>query len=487
MFLSLDLLRRRGWIAALLALLAVAASLAWSLFLATPRFTSETSLIIMQKGAALQDYNTLLLNQTLTQTYAEIARGHAVLQQVIQDLDLDHNHAEGHASHPTLTPAELSRRVSVTAIKGTQIIRLRVSDTDPASAQRLAAETAAAFTARVRALMKVDNVQVIDPASLPSSHDYPRPILNALLAAVLGLAFGLALIFLLAHLDNTLRTTDDVAKHFGLPVLGIIPTITSTDAIMVVSKQPRSTAAEAFRMLATNLRFVGLDRPLKTILVTSSVPGEGKSFTALNLATALAQTGRKVLLIDADLRQPAIHRYGGLWNEGLGLTVALTSQEEGMRDVFAQPTEVENLHILTSGPIPPNPVELLGSSRMATLIERLEAQYDLLIIDGPPVLVAADASVLSTYADGCLLVVRSGLTKTPLATRGLETLRQVKAKTLGAVLDAVGGAEKGYRHYDRYHYYHYYEARAGRHRKGQGSDRVEGSGSGAAAPPPRGP
>lgn len=225
------------------------------------------------------------------------------------------------------------------------------------------------------------------------------------------------------------------------------------DPKLVTVLAPRSPAAEAFRVLRTNLQFMGLDRPLASLVITSAGPEEGKTLTAANLAVAFAQSGQRVVLVDADLRRPMVHRTFGL-SHGLwrGLTSVLTSAAD-LGSVLAQ-TPVEGLRVLPSGPIPPNPAEMLGSQRMRHLMAALLEQFDLVVYDTPPVLAVADAPILAAVSDGTLLVVRANKVSHPLARRAHEALSAVKARVLGVVLDGVPGrARSGY--YD----YHYYGAR----------------------------
>ncbi len=228
---------------------------------------------------------------------------------------------------------------------------------------------------------------------------------------------------------------------------------------LVTSLSPRSVVGEAYRILRTNLQFLSLDKPLRHLVVTSAVPGEGKTLTAANLAVVEAQAGKKVIAVDADLRRPALHRRFELpGNTGLTTWLAGGAQLPDM----LQPTVLPNLHLLASGPIPPNPAELLGSSRMQELMAQLSDAADLIIWDTPPAIVVSDASVLATRADGTLLVVRAAQEPYFSVKRAKEQLQQVGARILGVVLDAVpSGGGSDYYH-SHYHYYYYY---GGQHRK----------------------
>lgn len=226
--------------------------------------------------------------------------------------------------------------------------------------------------------------------------------------------------------------------------------------MIITHHDPKSPAAEAFRVLRTNLQFMGLDAPLKSLLVTSASPGEGKSTVTANLAVAFAQAGARVCLVDADLRRPTAHKLFGLdnWN---GLTTALVGQspvEHSLRE-----TAVEGLLVLPSGPIPPNPAELLGSQRMVRLLADLQDRFDLVLVDTPPVLAVTDACVLAPKVGGALVVARSGAVDRQQVVRAKESLEAVKAQVLGVVLDGLRTESNGG------HYYYYYgspEERTGR-------------------------
>lgn len=230
-------------------------------------------------------------------------------------------------------------------------------------------------------------------------------------------------------------------QHLGRPI--------------VTRDDPKSPAAEAFRTLRTNLQFSGLDRPLRTLLITSAGPGEGKTTISANLAVAVAQSGSKVILMGADLRRPAVHSAMGASN-AVGVTSVLTghvSWEDAL-----QPTEIEGLYLLPSGPIPPNPAELLASQRMSDLVDQLKAASDMLIIDAPPVIAVTDAGVLSRLVDGTLLVVSAGITPREIAKAAKEQLQQVGARILGIVVNRLD-EESGY----YYYYYRHYYATDGEH------------------------
>jgi capsular exopolysaccharide synthesis family protein len=221
---------------------------------------------------------------------------------------------------------------------------------------------------------------------------------------------------------------------------------------LLTHHDPKGPAAEAFRILRTNLQFLSLDKPLKALVVTSATPGEGKSFNAVNLAISYAQAGSRTLLVDADLRRPMVAKLLGRINL-IGLTSALVKDAPAISAV--QETEIENFFVMTSGPIPPNPAELLGSRKMGAVMDELSQAFDIVIYDTPPLMAVADPSVLATRVDGVLLVVRAGVATRDDVRRAKEALQSVKANVLGVVLDGVKREHAGYGQ----GYYYYYSSK----------------------------
>jgi tyrosine-protein kinase len=298
-------------------------------------------------------------------------------------------------------------------------------------------------------------LSVIEPAVTPDTPISPRPLLNVLLACVIALLVAGGLILLAAYLDDTIKTPADVEEVVGLPTLGSVGRMTGGRGRSEIYRlatllYPRSAVAESYRMLRSNLEFARVDRPIHTILVTSSLPGEGKTVTAANLAIAFALEGRRVLLVDADLRKPAVHTLFDVPNTQ-GLTTMLRSDTVSLESV-AHTNEQERLKVLTSGPLPPNPAEMLGSQRMLTVLQRLQAGQDVLIIDSPPLRVVTDAAILSAFVDGTLMVIDAGKSRRPAVRLGREALNRVNAQILGVVLNRVPRpAHTGDPMYNGYH------------------------------------
>ena len=292
-----------------------------------------------------------------------------------------------------------------------------------------------------------NSLTVVEPARIPTSPVGSGTAANVLLAAAIGLALASGAAFVIEYLDDTLKTSDDVRKVMGLATLGGITQIDGDGYanMLIAARQPRSATAEAYRMLRTNIQFSVVDNQLCTLMVTSPSPEEGKSVTAANIAVVMAQAGQRVALVDADLRRPAQHRIFEL-NNNIGLTTILLDSEAHLSDML-QATALDNLKVMTAGPLPPNPSELLGSKRMGYLIEALKKKADIVVFDSAPVMAVADASVLARRLDGTVIVVDVGHTRRGPAQRSIEALAAVSASVLGAVLNRVPTRNRSYSYY----------------------------------------
>ena len=307
-------------------------------------------------------------------------------------------------------------------------------------------------TIRLARLQNTPNVVQIEAATVPDGPVRPRPILNTGLGAAVGLLLAGAVSFLIDYVDDTIRTPEDIERILKLPIVGYIGDIRdekgTVDEIHVL-RHPRSPVAEAFRSLRTNLEFTNVDTGLSKILVTSPGPGEGKTTISTNLAIIMAQGGKRVLLIDADLRKPRVHSVFGISNR-IGLSTLFRGQMT-LKSAMRQVDGVEGVFVLTSGGLPPNPTELLASARMDQILEEAMREVDIIIIDSPPSLVA-DFQVLATKVDGVVLVIQPGYTHADTAVATVEQLSHVNARPLGAIFNKIPHNSYHYGGYYRYYY-----------------------------------
>lgn len=419
--------------------------------LVTPTYTSNTALFFAVSGA--NSASDLAQGTTYTgkqvESYVQVATSPMVLQPVIDQVRLDD------------TPSELAERVTVSVPTNTSVIDIAVVDTDPEQAGAIAAAVGAGLVSAVSELSpdtaggaKSVEATIITPATVPATRTSPKVAQNLVLGLLLGVFLGAGQAILRGTLDTRVRTATDVAHVTDAPVIGQI----ALDEGMgerpgLVSDHPASPRAEAFRRLRTNLQFLDAGPGTSAFVFTSSLPDEGKTNTAVNSALVLADSGMRVLLIDADLRKPSVGRLLGL-ESAAGLSSVLIGRA-GLADVV-QPAGHSSVDVLTSGPIPPNPAELLGSPAMVTLLAEAREDYDVVILDAPPLLPVTDAAILSRMTSGALIVVASGEVRTPQLSGALESLAAVEARVLGVVLNKLRGRDIGYGGY--YHRYHEVES-----------------------------
>jgi len=461
-------------------------------------YEANTTLIVGQSLSTVSpDYNQLLVSQRLSTTYASLATTRPNLEAVITKLGLDETtdqlgrsvNAEASLdstllkitaqdSDParaaavanalaqqlvTASPAVQGREAAFQAsieadLKATQD-QIDATESQVATLRSLTERTAAQeadlrglesglislrstyATLLSYASSNASNLlSVVEPAVVPAAPVSPRPLLNVLLAALLGLFVGIIVIAVREYLDDSIKTPEDVLESAGLATLGQIMRMSGDrgrngkDRVAALL-HPRSAVTESYRTLRANIEFASFDAPLNTLLITSSSPLEGKTVTAANLAVVFAQAGRRVLLVDADLRKPGVHLLFDLPNSH-GLTTLLRTDRVDLHAV-EQATEQENLRILTTGPLPPNPVELLGSQRMRAILDQMKTAHDLVLFDSPPLQIFTDTAILSSIADGTVMVIGIGRGRRTAVRHGRETLDRAGAHILGAVLNLL--------------------------------------------------
>ncbi|MBC7328861.1 polysaccharide biosynthesis tyrosine autokinase [bacterium] len=308
--------------------------------------------------------------------------------------------------------------------------------------------------ARIAEATTFGNVTAEEMATLPKYPIYPKKGLNYALGFILALSLAVLSGALAEYFDDAIKSPADLERRCRLTPLAIIPRFENNATRLVILESHRSHASEAFRTLRSSLKFAGLGKPLKAILITSPEPSEGKSTVSANLAVAFAQAGQKTLILDADLRRPRVHEIFGLDRE-VGLTNLLVGEADTEEAV--KPTEIDNLYAITCGPIPPNPAELLESERMREVLEELKQKFDIVIIDSPLVMGMADAVILSSICDGALIVARYNSTSRSALNQARKMLENVKANILGAVLNEMDVRRARYGGYYYYYYYYYYE------------------------------
>lgn len=413
-----------------------------------PLYSASTQLFVSVSGDTTRDassaYQGGLFGAERVKSYADIVSSQPVVQRVKDEL---------HLPDPV---GALQGEIAATAPLDTVLLDVTVTDASPVRAAAIASSVGREFAARVNELEtpqgeKVSPVKVsiAQPPSVPSAPVSPRTKLNLALGLLVGLAVGIGGAVLRSALDTRIRDQETVSAILDGPVLGGFRDESAVrEHPLLVDSDPFSHRAESFRQLRTNIRFLAVDTRVRSLVVTSSLPAEGKTTVSTNLAIALAQSGEQVILVDADLRRPAIGELMGL-NPRVGLTNVLletTSVDSALQTY----RDGLSLRVLTSGPIPPNPSELLGSQRMQDVLAALQQRATVVIFDTPPLLPVTDAAVLAVHTDGALLVARAGATHRDQLRTSVTNLQQVGAHLFGAVVNrlparrAAGGYGYGY-------------------------------------------
>ena len=449
--LYLNALRRSWWLILLGPILAAGTAFFYSQSL-TPIYRTASTLLVnqTQTPGAIQ-YNDVLTSERLTNTYAALLREQrGYLSSVIEQLDLP------------LTEDQLAGKVDITIVSNTQLLRVAVEDPSPALAASIANTLADAFiTENATQLGDARNLTVAVAAPIPTSPASPNITQNTVLAAILGLIVVSGVAVLMEYLDDTLKAGDETDEAFGLPTLGFVRRLRSVPegASLLESR----AGIDAFTQLRTNIHFAGLGKPLKKLVVTGSVPGEGKTTTAAGLAIALSQAGQRVILVDTDLRRPTLHKLFQVSNS-YGITGLLLSRSEDPKNALMT-TPHENLLLLPSGPIPANPADLLMSPNWQQLVDKLCEMAHYVVFDTPPVLSVSDASILAGRADGTILVAETGKTRRNAIREALTSLERTNAHVVGIVKNKIRSRKA------HYYYYEYSQEPDKRRRTSETGDR----------------
>ncbi len=444
---------RRHWALVALALALGIIVSGVVIYLTTPQYQAQARMFVStQSGQTNADLvQGGNFTQQRVQSYADVATSPRVLEPVIDELNLEDS------------ASQLAKRVRAQAPAETVIITLSATDPDPEQAATIANAVSASLISTIADLERTGadgqspvKASVVQQAVAPGSPVTPNIPRNLGLGAVLGLLLGLGAALLREALDTRVRTEEDIRALTDATVLGIVPFDKEAEETpLVAHADPHGLRSEALRSVRTNLQFVDATTHPKSIVITSSLPGEGKSSTAVNLAITMAEAGTQVCVVEADLRRPKAVGYLGL-EGGAGLTTVLIGEAE-LDDVL-QPWGGElaagRLSVLATGPLPPNPSELLGSQRMQDLIAQLESEFDMVVFDAPPLLPVTDASVLARHCGGVILMVGSGRVDSKAVVASLENLAKVDARLLGVVVNRVPIRKHGgyYYQYQGYAY-----------------------------------
>ena len=433
----LDILRRR-WLSIVIITLLTLASVSAATLMMPKAYTATTRLLFAvapgDSLSSLAQGSSFVEKQMAS--YAEVATSPRVLDQVVDQLDLN------------TTAVQLADSIEATVPVDTVIIEIAATDPDPRQAARIAnavgtelAKAAGELTPSREDGSEAVRANTIAAAEVPTSPSSPNIPRNLGVGLILGVLLGTGIAVLRKLLDTKVRSEEDVRALTEIPILGVVAFDQQVPRHPVILRdEPLAAPSEAVRRLRTNLQFIDVANRPKSIVVSSSVPAEGKSTIAINLAVSLADTGARIILVDADLRRPSLADYVGI--EGnVGLTTVLIGRAD-VEDVV-QPMGTTTLDLLPSGQIPPNPSELLGSPAMAGLLDRLTASYDMVLLDSPPLLPVTDAAVLTKMAGGALVVVGADRIHRPQLQETLGSLQTAGAHILGIVLNKIDRREAG--------------------------------------------
>jgi capsular exopolysaccharide synthesis family protein len=429
---------RRRWMAiVVVTLLAVGAAAAFTLQ-ATPQYASSARLFISTpESAGDQAYTGGLFSQGRVTSYADLLTGEEISRRVVDRLNLDES------------PRDLAEQITAVAKPDTVVLSITVVDSGPERAQLLTQTVSEEFVLYVKELETPEGqttapvkASIVDRATNPDEPVSPRPVRNLALATIIGLLLGAGAAILRETLDTSISSPEELAHAaHNAPLLGSINF--DKDAVvrpLITELNGHAPRVESFRVLRTNLQFVNVDRESKVYVVTSSVPEEGKSTTVCNLALTLAHSGEKVVLVEADLRRPKAAEYLKL--EGsVGVTTILMGRVDIDGALQSGPW---NLKVIAAGSIPPNPAELLQSTAMKSLINTLREQFDIVLIDAPPLLPVTDAAILASSSDGAILVARHGKTTRDQISVAVGRLDSVAAHLLGTVANMTPARRGSY-------------------------------------------
>ena len=411
-----------------------------------PLYTTYTTIILTKSNETQTSttitQNDILLNQKLVETYTRIIKSKLVLDQVISETGI------------TYTAEELGQNVAVEAYENTEMLKISVTDSDPELAASIANSIAQVFSGEVAKIYQMNNISVIDIAQVPeevSNNTLTRDFFIALFISIFG---SIGVIFIIYYFDDSIKLTDDLEEEIGMPVIAKVfkSDIGSKNrgkVELLVQKYPKSVVSESIKTLRTNLQFSSFDSELKTILVTSSIPGEGKSFISANLALEFAQTDKKVLIVDCDMRKGRQHKIFDVSNSK-GLSNLLIDNINNISE-YVHKTSVKDVFLITRGMCPPNPSELLNSEKNKNLVNLLKNKFDIVIFDGVPCNGLPDSIIMSTLVDKVLIVSSDSMTPKNVLDTTIKSLQKVNAPIAGCVLNNVSTKNGKYGKY--YNYY----------------------------------
>lgn len=433
----LDIIKSKKLVIATILVIFIVLGCIYSYHYVVPKYKATSSLLLIPNSASegkvivssdLTVNADLTVNSGLIETYRSIGENSKVIKQVINNLGLD------------MTEEELLKDMRITVMKDTYVIQVEVTNTNPQIAMEIAKEFDEVFLKEIGEIYHLNNVGIVDEAQLPEEPYNINHIKDMVLFMVAGTGVAFAAIMIFYVFDNTIKSEEEIEKYVHLKSLGSIPLNQDKTQEIVSRQKAKSYVTECINTIRTNILYMNSAKNAQTILITSCTPREGKSWVSANIATAFAETDKKVLLIDGDMRKGRAHKIFKVSNnEGLSnYLYAMTGNSK--KDIklgkeYIQETQIPNLHILTNGAIPPNPSELLESGKMKDLLSDLKKVYDIIIVDAPPCKLVTDSIILSTIVDSTILVANSEKTKMKDFNEVKRAIQMVDGEIIGAILN----------------------------------------------------
>lgn len=417
------------------------ATFAYEEFIKVPKYSSETTIVLVKANEGDYTQNDLMINKNLVDSYSVLVKSKRVLNEVKKDISY-----KG-------TINDLSKQIKVTSVNDTEYIKITTTDKSAVKAYNITKSISKYFMNEVQSIYKMNNVSVVDEPEI-SKKPSNNTLYRDLALAIAGGAFiSIGILFIIYYFDDTIKYSEELETELKQPIIGKIfkSRLRKKDkqTELVVSKYPKSVVTESIKTLRTNLEFTSVDKKNKTILITSSIPGEGKSFISSNLAISFALSNKKVLLVDSDLRKGRIHKIFKL-SRSKGYSNLLIDELTDSNKYIAK-SKIDNLYVIPRGTVPPNPSELLNSDKNKILINKLRDAFDIIIFDGTPSNNLPDSIIMSSLVDEVLVVSSNKYTPKTELNNTINSLNKAHAKIAGVVVNNLNSKSGPYAKY--YSYY----------------------------------
>lgn len=484
----LSYLTKKIWIVIFITVVVFAGGFVYTNIIKKPVYSAKTDVVLISANGKEVNSSDITMNNSLVKTYAEIVTSKDVMNKVAENLNLP------------MSTDELINEVSTETATSTQLITITVTDHDANNSARIANEVASVFKNKIKETYSIDNISIVDKAEVPNEPSNVNPAKEYAIYVIAGIALGVILVLILYTFDTSIKDSKTVEKKLGLSVAGVVPELSSKHRDdLVVATNPKSSFAEAIKLIKTNITFSAVDKDFKVLLMTSPETGDGKSFIVANLASAFAQEGKDVLIIDADLRRGRqlkifnveadpqtgysnlilsagknskfMSSYTNMLNlrpetfqgpnsknaPAMDVRPGRRHREKKPEDLFSEniyKTKIKGVNLLPSGPTPPNPLELLQSKSNRAVIDYLKNYYDVIIIDCPPSLGLSDALVMTKYSDVNMVTISNGKTTTNDLEEVKRNFARVNSKISGVIINRTKTKHSAYNSYytnDKYY------------------------------------